>query len=641
MNYPTLFQEGQIGRLRLKNRTIMPPMGTVLAAPDQSITDHYMNYHFQRAEGGVALQILGVVSVDRLGPPLPCVPGIYHDKFVPGLARLANGIHERGGKVAAQLHHAGRAAYPRVIGEQSVAPSPLPCLAVGDTPRELTVREIEDLVEAFGDAALRAQRAGLDAVEIHGAHGYLVAQFLSPLSNRRTDAYGGDVEGRVRFAREIIENIKGKTTAGFPVIFRISADEFLEEGLIQQEALEMANILEKAGADAIHVSAGSFYDMGAPEKIIAPMYLPRGPLVELAANMKKAVGVPVIAVGSMTGELAEQILKDGRCDFVAFGRALIADPHYVRKLNEQREDEICHCIRCNGCLATIFLFKPLACTVNPRVGREKESELGAAATKKKFMVIGGGPAGMEAAIVAGMRGHEVTLYERSDQLGGEQLKLAMSLPGKEDLKTIVTYRTAMLDGLENVTIKLNEEVDKELVAREKPEVVVVATGGRPHLMGWDEAGAVTAHDIIGGKAQAGHKVIVTGGGLVGCETAHFLAEQGKDVTVIEMLDDVATDMDIISRMVLLAKMEDRGVEIVTKTEVVEVVNDGVVVTDPQGKRRSIFADTVVLALGVEPVDGLLKELDGLVPELYACGDAKEYGTLMDAIRAAFHLTKSR
>ncbi len=641
--FEKLFEQGLIGKMRLKNRIVMPPMGTCLASVDQSLNDYYNNYQFERAEGGAGLQILGVVSVDKLGAPLPCVPGIYRDNFIPGLSRLAEGIHERGAKCAVQLHHAGRAAYCSVIGGQSVAPSAIPCLAVGEVPKELSEDEIKGLVEAFGDGAFRAQRAGFDAVEVHGAHGYLVAQFLSPYSNKRTDSYGGDFEGRLRFAREIVENIRAKTGPDFPIIFRFSGDEYLEGGITIEDTKKIAPRLVEAGADAIHVSVGSFYDAGGSEKIISPMHIPHGPIIGLAEQIKEVLDVPVIAVSSITPELGEQTLQEGKADFISFGRALIADPYLPNKLAQGREEEICNCIRCNNCILSIFKLQHLACTVNPRVGREEESRITPAPEAKKVMVIGGGPAGMEAAITAGMRGHEVTLYERNDRLGGEQLILSTKLPGKEEIETLVTYRDIMLDRLDNVKVMLNTEVDRALVEQERPDVAIVATGGKPvipNIPGIDSSKVMTAHDVIAGKAEVqGDKVTVLGGGLVGTETANFIASKGKEVTLVEMLDEVATDMDAVTRIYLLGEMNKRGIEILTKTSATEVVEEGVIVSDRDGNKKTIEADTIILSLGVTPVNELLKELKGVVPKLFACGDAKGCGKIIDAIRDGFHRTK--
>jgi 2,4-dienoyl-CoA reductase-like NADH-dependent reductase (Old Yellow Enzyme family)/thioredoxin reductase len=630
--FEKLLEPTKIGVMELRNKIVMPPIGTNLNAIDGSVTDYYINYHAERAKGGVGLQIMGVVAIDPLAIPAPCVPRIYHDKFIVGLSRVTRAVHEYGGKCAAQLHHAGRQTYSSLIGKQIVAPSAIPCKLVGEVPRELTINEIEGLVEAFGEGALRAKMAGFDAVEFHGAHGYLICQFLSPYSNRRTDKYGGDLEGRMQFALEVVERAKEKAGADFPMIFRMSGDEYVEGGLTLKETKKIAQRLEKAGVDAIHVSAGN-YDSMLVGKIIAPMYLPKGGLVHLAEAIKKGVNVPVIAVGSIDPKIAEEIIREGKADLVSMGRALIADPELPKKLAEGRKEDICRCIRCNeGCIGRVLSYQPISCSINASVGREKEYEIRPALKPNKVVVAGGGPGGMETARVAALRGHEVTLFEKEDELGGHMRE--STVPAfKQDIKPFREWLSTQVKKL-GVKVELGKEVTPKVIAEMRPDVVIVATGSTPlipKIPGIEKPIVATATDVLLGKAEVADEIVVAGGGLVGCETSLFLAEKGKRVTMVEMLPDIAIDVEMISKFTLMELLTEKGVKWLTNTKIEEVTDEGVVTIDRNLRSQTIKGDTVVLAMGFKSNRGLYKALQGKVKELYSIGDCVEPRKIIHAI----------
>lgn len=642
-NYKKMFEPGYIGKMKLRNRTIMPAMGTVMASEDQTLNDYFLDYHFARAEGEIGLNILEITSVEKRGQGLPCVPGIWSDKFIPGLARLSAGIHERGGKVGIQLHHAGRGAYRNIIGEQAVGPSAIRAAGMPEAPRALSRNEVVEVIEAYGDAALRAKKADCDCVEVHGGHGYMVWAFLSPLSNQRTDEYGGSFENRTRFMTEIIKNIKGKCGSDYPVIVRLSVSEDLPGGLEKKDSLKIAKIAEEAGADALHMTSGNFFDLGAIYKVISPMYVPHGFLLEDAKDYKKALNIPVIAVGGLTHQLAEKALEEGTSDFVSFGRPVIADPDFVKKIREGRLDEIRTCIRCNeGCIKEIFLYKHVKCSVNPAVGRERECVITPAKEKKNILIIGAGPGGMEAALIAGQRGHNVKLYEKTGELGGGQLRLAMNIKGKEDLNYLVEYHKNMFKKYDNIQVFLNTTVNRKLIENEKPDVVINATGAEAALMkcpGTDKKNVATAFDFLAGKTNVGDSVIVVGGGLIGTETAQYLAAQGKKVTIVEMMDDIAMTLDFMTRFWIMEQLNKHGVKIMTGTAVKEFVDNGAVVICPNGKEEILCADSVLIAIGTKPNTAIEKELEGIDADIYTIGDAKEVGKIKTAVAEGYHLAR--
>lgn len=641
--YTKMFEPGYIGKMKLRNRTVMPAMGTCMANNDQSINDYYLDYHFARTEGEIGLNILEITSVEKRGQGLPCVPGIYDDKFIPGLARLADGIHERGGKACVQLHHAGRGAYRNITGQQGVGPSPIRAAGMKEAPRELSRHEVVEIIEAYGDGAKRAQMAGFDCVEVHGGHGYMVWAFLSPLSNQRTDEYGGNFDNRMRFLEEIIQNIKRKCGQDYPVIVRLSVSEDLPGGLEIKDTLEIAKRMEKAGGDALHMTSGNFFDLGAIYKVISPMYVPHGFLLEETKEFKKVLNIPVIAVGGLTHELAEQALEEGTADFVSFGRPVLADPEYVKKVREGREDEIRTCIRCNeGCIKEIFLYKHIKCSVNPAVGREAECVITPTTEKKKISIIGAGPGGMEAALVAGQRGHDVKLYEKTGELGGGQLRLATNIPGKEDLNSLVKYHENMFRKYDNIQVFLNTNMTKELIENDHADVVIIATGGKaivPKLPGIDKKNVVTAFDVLEGKVQVGKSAIIVGGGLVGCETAHYLAQDGRKIQVVEMMDDVATTLDFMTRFWLMEEMGKQGVEFLTKTKIKEFTDKGAIVCDSEGNEREMIAETVVVAVGTESINDLEEELKDIDADVYTIGDAKQARKIISAVADGYHLAR--
>jgi 2,4-dienoyl-CoA reductase-like NADH-dependent reductase (Old Yellow Enzyme family)/thioredoxin reductase len=549
--------------------------------------------------------------------------------------KLTERIHKYGAKIVAQIYHAGRQTNHFVIGSQPVAPSPIPCPSNQEIPHELTVKEIKEIVEKFGDCAFRAKKAGFDGVEIHGAHGYLIAQFMSPYSNKRTDEYGGSLYNRMRFPLEIISNIRAKAGNDFPIIFRISANEFVPGGRTIEDTKAIAVMLEKAGINAIHVSAGVY---ASAHTIIPPAAVPHGWITDFAAAVKKVVSIPVITVGRINDPfLAEEIIASDKADLVSMGRASLADPELPNKAAAGRFEDIQQCIGCmQGCIERLFKNIDVKCLVNPTLGREIEYKITPANNRKKVFIAGAGPAGMEAAIVAAKKGHDVHLYEKTDRLGGQYL-LAAVPPFKGEITTFISWQKTQLNKL-GVNIHLNTELTPDVVDMEKPDAVIIATGSKPtipHIPGIDRQNVVTAHDVLNGKVDTGHNVIIVGGGLIGSETADHLANHGKKVTIVEMLPEIAKDEEANVRYFLLKDLKEKDVAIYTNAVVKEIVDDGVI-AELAGKVEKIGpADTIVIAVGVKPVNDLAIKLEGRVERVITVGDALEARKALEAIEEGY------
>jgi len=645
-----LLEPIKIGPLELRNRIVMPAMGTNYADQDGAVTDRLLNYYAERAKGGAGLIIIEVTCVDSpIGKTIAHQLGIHEDRLVPGLKALARSIQAHGAKAALQLHHAGRRASSKVTGLQPVAPSAIACYG-GNVPRELAEEEIERIVEKFAQAGRRAQEAGFDAVEIHCAHGYLIHQFLSPLTNKRSDAYGGELFNRTRFAGEVLHRIRKELGESYPIFVRISADEFIPGGLTLVDGKKIAQVLERAGANLIHVSAGgtpSTAQEYATQKAtsIPDRSFARGCFVHLAQGIKECVRIPVIAVGRINGpELAEEILRQGKADLVAMGRALIADPEMPRKIKDGNWGSIRRCIACLNCVDKILIDQsPLGCAINPAAGCEKESKIVKTETPKSVLVIGGGPGGMEAARVLALRGHHVTLLEKSDQLGG-QLKFASLPPHKEELKELLNYLSGQLMEL-GVKVNFRNLADAQAIAEKNAETVIIATGARPMIpkfAGREKANLFDFAEALSDPSKIGERVIVLGGGMVGCETAEFLAQRARSVTIIEMLDDLALDVSPFVRKFLLNRLNKLKISAMVNTEVQEIHGDYLIGLT-KGEKRTFRADSIVVAMGLEEDRSLVNSCQGMLPrscEIYEIGDCKKPRKIMDAIHEGFAIGRA-
>jgi len=627
--FRTLFSPFRIGNLELKNRIVMPPMATHFAAEDGSINDRHIAYYVKRIKGGVGYITSEHTGIMKQGRAFPNMTLIDSDQHIPHFRKLVEAIHREGGKIVIQINHAGRQTSSSITGSPIVAPSAIPCPVRKEMPKELSQEEIQKITEAFGEAARRVREAGADGVEIHMAHGYLLNQFLSPFSNQRTDEYGGDPNRRMRTALEVLRTVRNRVGSDFLVLCRLSADEYVEGGLKLEDSKEIAKALERNGADALHVSAcvaASGY-LNHP-----PYYADEGIFAHLAQGIKSVVSIPVIAVGRIrTPELANQILEEKKADLISMGRALIADPNLPIKALQGKTEEIIPCISCNRCILSIRKGA-LQCAVNPETGREEIFKLEKTKLPKKVWIIGGGPAGMKAAEIAALRGHQVSLYEARERLGGKFL-LAAIPPRKQVLKEFIDHLVRQVEKLP-IKIILGKPFTPASLRRGKPDAVIVAIGGKPFfpaIEGIQDSGTISVEEALTGSVPLGSKVLVVGGGGIGAEVADYLSEIGKEVTLVEMLEGIALDLVGHLQYFLNKRLREKGVKILTSTKAVRFEKDGLWVEDPQGTKKLVGFDSVVLAPGSIPDDGLAESLKGKVSEVYVIGDASKPREVMEAV----------
>lgn len=628
-----LFSPIRIRNVELANRAVMPPMGTWLANDDFSVGDALLAYIKRQAQSGAGLIISEVACVHPSGLAGEHHLGAFDDRFIPGLKKYAQAIHEAGGKAAIQLHHAGRESLFLLEKGEAVGPSAVPSAVYRQAPQEMTPELIEEVIAAFGQAAVRAREAGFDAVEVHGAHGYLLTQFLSALSNIREDKYGGDMEGRATFVIEVLKAVRGAVGNDFPVLLRISAEEFIKGGYVVEDLFPILPHIVAAGADVIHASIGTH---GSPGGITsAPQEYEAGFNVWRAKKIKEVVDVPVIAVGRFTDPaVADEFIGRGDADMIAFGRQQLADPDYLIKAKEGRSQDIRLCIACNqGCIDRI-MFEPgssIRCAINPETGQESIYPQGPAEIPRNVWVVGAGPAGLTAAYEAARLGHQVSLFDKADETGG-QIRYAGRPPHKEVYAEWIDWLAAQVKGI-GVEIQTGTTVTESMIDEGRPDVVILATGGEkiiPDLPGTDLPFVCDAWRILSAEVEPQANAVVIGGGLIGMETADFLRDKGSQVTVIEMLKRSPV-LKLVSHGYMLHKrLREGGCRLMLNTRL-ERIEEGSVIVSSEGETETIApVDQVVLAVGMKPVDDLkayLKE-QGLCH--YVVGDAVEPRRIIEA-----------
>ena len=637
MAYSKLFEPGKIGTLELKNRIVMPAMGCSLAESTGEAGARIIRYYAERAKGSAGLIITEITRVDdETGVGTPNQLSVTNTHMIAQLSRLAEAVHAYDTKIFVQLHHPGNQTPSRLIGgKQPVSASDVTCKVIGEEPRPLTTEEVEAMVRKFVTGAVIAQKSGIDGVEIHAAHGYLVSQFLSPHTNKRTDKYGGSFEGRMRFITEIIMGIRAYCGPKYPISVRMNGSDYLEDGITEEDAIAQTKYLEALGISCINVSCGT-YDSGAT--IIEPNYFEEGWKRHLAANIRKAVKIPVIAVCNIKHpSFAEQMLEDGDVDFVGIARGHLADPEWGAKAACGKDKLIRKCIGCMECFRILNDGLPLGCTLNPVLGREFEygdGKLVKDGAGRTVAVVGGGPAGMEAALTLAKRGFKTVLFESGPALGGTA-RLAAVPPHKGMISEFIETMTAQLEEA-GVEIRTGVTATPEIAKETGAEAVFIAAGGSPVLPSLPGIeNAVTAEDVLSGKAPVkGNEVVIIGGGVTGLETAEYLASS-HHVTVVEMLDKVGGNLYPSVVMHLVQEIMKSGGAVAKGKKLESIGNGEVTVSDMKSGEQSVLpADTVILAMGVRPERPYLNDFcEAFGGKVVLVGDSSRPGQIYDALHS--------
>jgi 2,4-dienoyl-CoA reductase-like NADH-dependent reductase (Old Yellow Enzyme family)/NADPH-dependent 2,4-dienoyl-CoA reductase/sulfur reductase-like enzyme len=630
--YDKLRSPMNIGQLTIPNRVVMTAMGVFIAAPGGGVNDDIIAYYEARAKGGVGLITTEVTRItDGPGGGEPCQLAARKPSDILELQRLVDAVHKYDTKMFVQLQHPGREASPFIIGEQPVAPSAIANPMGGAMPRELTTAECEELVQKFINAAWIVQMSGADGVELHGAHGYLINEFLSPAMNLRTDKYGGSFENRMRFLTEIIAGIRKRCGKKFPVSVRINAEEMIEGGIDLDEAVKIAVELEAAGADAINVSC---YTIGC----IEPGTYKQGWKKYMAAAVKKAVKIPVIAVCNIKEPaVAEQLLEEGCCDFVGVSRGHLADPQWCNKAFSGREAEIRKCIGCLACFGEIVKLKRVKCAVNPVTGREREyAHTVKNGDGRTVAVIGAGPAGIEAALTLKERGFSLVLFDDGARMGGT-LNTADKGYGREKITRYVDSLIVQVEKA-GVVVRLNEKATIESVKALNPCGVFVACGAEPMIPpipGIEGENVFTAEDVLLGRTNPKGKIAMIGSGMTGIETAEVLAGRGCHLTLVEMLPSVGPGMYETVVADVMGRIIPHDPKVLTGHRLERVRPDGVELTRLEdGEKVFVKADAVVLAIGVRPRKAIVDEFKAAFPNVRVVGDAAKGGRILEATQDA-------
>ncbi len=661
-----LFESIYINKLRIKNRIYMPAMHLSMA-DNFFITDQIIEFYRERAAGGAGMITAGYATVDEFSGSSLNI-GAHDDRFIPGLERLSSAIKENNACSCVQINHAGRYNFSFFLeGKPALAPSPIASNLTRETPREIETDEITGIIDNFANAALRVKKAGFDAVEVLSGTGYLISEFLSPLTNKRKDQYGGSFENRMRFGIEIMQAIRKKVGDDYPVIVRMNGNDFMPHGQGRNELKTYAEtLIKKAGIDALCINVG-WHEARVPQITTA---VPRGAFAYLARGIKEIADIPVIASHRINDPAAaRKLLADSMCDMVAMGRSLIADPFLPQKAKNGKEDEIIHCTGCaQGCFDNIFKLKHVECLCNPRAGHEIERKLEKTGHPGKIMVIGGGPAGINAAIAAYDRGHDVILYEKNARPGG-QLFLAAAAPGRSEFAEFAKNLASQIlhcDIKLHLNTEINGQTIEKIIDREKPDHIIIATGASsitPPIPGVELSNVVQAWDVLAGKVYTGKEVIIVGGGAVGVETALFLAEKGtlsgdalkfllinhaedcetlyeiatrgtKHILILEMLDKIGKDFGKTTRWTMLKDLSTFGIDTKIKTKAVEITESGIIIETEKG-REEIAADTIVLAVGSKSENTLVPVIEKTKIPFTVIGDAKNIGMAFDAVHQGF------